>query len=64
VLERPLTAPTLQFKGAGWYVNDYASKSAASSSGDNPSATAAPAAETKPAAAEPSAKPATPAASA
>jgi putative FmdB family regulatory protein len=26
-LERPLTAPRLQFKGAGWYVNDYASKS-------------------------------------
>jgi putative FmdB family regulatory protein len=28
-LERPLTAPALQFKGAGWYVNDYAGKSAA-----------------------------------
>ena len=26
-VERPLTAPRLQFKGAGWYVNDYASKS-------------------------------------
>ncbi|HVC46207.1 MAG TPA: FmdB family zinc ribbon protein [Terracidiphilus sp.] len=25
-LERPLTAPALQFKGAGWYVNDYAGK--------------------------------------
>jgi len=23
-LERPLTAPGLHFKGAGWYVNDYA----------------------------------------
>ena len=36
-LERPLTAPRLQFKGAGWYVNDYASKSSApseSSAGD------------------------------
>jgi putative FmdB family regulatory protein len=32
-LERPLTAPGLQFKGAGWYVNDYAPKS--SSSGDD-----------------------------
>ncbi len=31
VLERPLTAPRLQFKGAGWYVNDYASKISASS---------------------------------
>jgi putative FmdB family regulatory protein len=27
VLERPLTAPRLHFKGAGWYVNDYAAKS-------------------------------------
>ena len=26
-LERVLTAPGLQFKGAGWYVNDYAAKS-------------------------------------
>ncbi|MGH9589780.1 MAG: FmdB family zinc ribbon protein, partial [Terracidiphilus sp.] len=30
-LIRPLTAPALQFKGAGWYVNDYASKSTPSS---------------------------------
>jgi predicted nucleic acid-binding Zn ribbon protein len=28
VLERPLTAPRLNFKGAGWYVNDYAAKAA------------------------------------
>ena len=28
-LERPLTAPGLQFKGSGWYVNDYAGKSSA-----------------------------------
>ncbi|MGA3333480.1 MAG: FmdB family zinc ribbon protein [Terracidiphilus sp.] len=27
VLERLLTAPGLNFKGSGWYVNDYASKS-------------------------------------
>jgi hypothetical protein len=27
-----LTAPGLQFKGAGWYVNDYAPKSGGSSS--------------------------------
>ena len=32
VLERPLTAPGLQFKGAGWYVNDYAPKSGGSTS--------------------------------
>lgn len=31
-LERTLTAPALQFKGAGWYVNDYAGGSAASAS--------------------------------
>jgi putative FmdB family regulatory protein len=31
-LERPLTAPRFHFKGAGWYVNDYASKSSDSSS--------------------------------
>ena len=32
VLERPLTAPRLHFKGAGWYVNDYAPKSTAPAS--------------------------------
>jgi putative FmdB family regulatory protein len=31
VLERPLTAPRLHFKGAGFYVNDYAGKSSAPS---------------------------------
>ena len=30
LLERPLTAPGLQFKGAGWYVNDYAPKGGSS----------------------------------
>jgi putative FmdB family regulatory protein len=29
--ERLLTVPGLQFKGAGWYVNDYSSKSSAPS---------------------------------
>jgi putative FmdB family regulatory protein len=48
VLERPPTAPSLNFKGAGWYVNDYASKSSASPSESAPESekTAAPA-ETK-----------------
>lgn len=32
VLERPLSAPRLHFKGAGWYVNDYAAKSSAPAS--------------------------------
>jgi putative FmdB family regulatory protein len=27
VLERPLTAPRLHFKGGGFYINDYAAKS-------------------------------------
>lgn len=31
-VERLLTAPRLQFKGAGWYVNDYAPKSGGSTS--------------------------------
>jgi len=44
VLERPLTAPRLHFKGAGWYVNDYAAKSS------EPAGEAAPA-DAKPAAA-------------
>lgn len=30
-LERLISAPAFQFKGAGWYVNDYASKSNTSS---------------------------------
>jgi putative FmdB family regulatory protein len=45
VLERPLTTPRLHFKGAGFYVNDYADKSAT------------PAAESAPAAAPAEAKP-------
>jgi putative FmdB family regulatory protein len=45
VLERPLTAPGLKFKGAGWYVNDYAAKGGSSKSGS--SATESAAAEKK-----------------
>jgi putative FmdB family regulatory protein len=41
-VERVLTAPGLQFKGAGWYVNDYSSKSS-SSSDSSSSETKAPA---------------------
>lgn len=44
-LERTLTAPGLSFKGAGWYVNDYASK--ASSSEGSSSATESAKAEKK-----------------
>ena len=64
-LERPLTAPAFQFKGAGWYVNDYAPK-AASGSSSSAADSATPAADSKPAAteapaAQPAAKPAEPA---
>jgi putative FmdB family regulatory protein len=48
VLERPLTAPGLNFKGAGWYVNDYAPKSS-STSDNKPTADGAPATDAKPA---------------
>lgn len=36
-LERLISAPSIQFKGSGWYVNDYASKSSASKSGSSQS---------------------------
>ena len=68
-LFRPMTAPALQFKGAGWYVNDYAPKGGGapkSSSEEKPAAGAEskpsgdskPSSEAKPAAAESTAKPA------
>lgn len=41
-LVRPISAPALQFKGSGWYINDYAAKGASASSdggsGSTPSA--------------------------
>lgn len=46
-LEQLISAPAVQFKGAGWYVTDYAKKSAAtpaSGNGDKPSS--APASDT------------------
>lgn len=33
-LIRPISAPALQFKGAGWYINDYSSKGKASASAE------------------------------
>ena len=39
-VEQTITAPTVQFKGSGWYVTDYANKSSAtasSSDGDSSS---------------------------
>ena len=68
-LERPLTAPALQFKGAGWYVNDYAPKGDTSTSdkpaadtsgtgGTKPSTESKPATESKSASTESTPKPA------
>lgn len=34
-LERQLTAPGLHFKGAGWYVNDYASSGSSSAASES-----------------------------
>ena len=51
VLERPLTAPGLQFKGAGWYVNDYSrsgsSKAGEAKAGDPKAAESKPSTESK-----------------
>lgn len=41
-LERQLTAPGLNFKGAGWYVNDYAAKGSSSKSGSSTTESASP----------------------
>ena len=44
-IERLISAPAIQFKGAGWYVNDYAAKGSksASKSGDSGSSSEKPA---------------------
>ena len=34
-VEQTITAPAVQFKGSGWYVTDYAKKSAATASSSN-----------------------------
>lgn len=70
---RPLTAPRFHFKGAGWYVNDYApanSESSAESSGEtkpaeskDSSKSSKPAGESSPSPAAPSAPGSTPKAS-
>ncbi|HEY1253548.1 MAG TPA: FmdB family zinc ribbon protein [Terracidiphilus sp.] len=41
VLERPLTAPGLHFKGCGFYVNDYAGKGPAPATESAPAAASA-----------------------
>ncbi len=63
VLERPLTAPRLHFKGAGWYVNDYAAKSSApAAESGKESGKAAALAESKPGATTAESKSSAPAA--
>jgi putative FmdB family regulatory protein len=62
-LERPLTAPRLQFKGAGWYINDYAPKSSDSSSESSSEAKPSESKEAAKTAEPAAASPATPAAS-
>jgi putative FmdB family regulatory protein len=37
-VEKLLSAPAIQFKGSGWYVNDYAKKSGSASDGEGSSA--------------------------
>jgi putative FmdB family regulatory protein len=63
ILERPLTAPRLHFKGAGWYVNDYGGKTPVPASESAPAETKAPASASAAPAAAPAATPSSPAAS-
>jgi predicted nucleic acid-binding Zn ribbon protein len=58
-LERPLTAPGLSFKGAGWYVNDYASRPSSSSDNKPASDSANGTGDSKSDSKKPDAKPAT-----
>lgn len=44
-LERPLSAPAFQFKGAGWYVTDYAGKGGGSVPPAKPAENTVPAGE-------------------
>lgn len=58
VVERLLSAPAVQFKGAGWYVTDYAKKGATAKSGQASAGSekkAESSSDSKPAAAESSA---------
>lgn len=57
-LERTITAPALRFKGAGWYVNDYAGKNAAPTAETAPAPAQAPAVASDSSAAAPAAAPA------
>ncbi|HEX5236346.1 MAG TPA: hypothetical protein VFW25_13565 [Silvibacterium sp.] len=59
-MERLISAPAIQFKGSGWYVNDYAGKKSAAKGGESSGESKpAAAAEAKPAAPEKSSAPVT-----
>jgi putative FmdB family regulatory protein len=45
-VESVITAPSIQFKGAGWYVNDYGGKKSSSGDSDKSDKTAAETKET------------------
>lgn len=47
-VEQLISAATVQFKGSGWYVNDYPKKSSASSSASNGDSTSTSKKEEKP----------------
>jgi putative FmdB family regulatory protein len=58
-LERLISAPAIQFKGAGWYVTDYAGKGGSKTKGTEPSSDGKPAADGKPTATSSESKPTT-----
>ena len=51
-LKRLVSAPAVQFKGAGWYVTDYARKSGTPAKGEGTSGEKSGGADSKPAASE------------
>lgn len=61
-VERLLSSPALQFKGSGWYINDYARNGGGSKEKDKSSKDSGAAKESSAPAAEAPAKPATPSA--
>lgn len=46
-IERLVSSSTIQFKGSGWYVTDYARKSSSTASANSSSAKSEPSAEAK-----------------
>ena len=46
-MEQLLSAPTVQFKGSGWYATDYAKKAASAGSSSGNGSTSSPSSESK-----------------